>query len=145
VVGVDRISRPPVSLRPTAPAARPSATLGRLGSELRSINASLPSAAAKVAPTAFPVNTTYSGDRYSVDEQLDQQPPLLERRAGQPGLDSAAEGFGALDLSRYVDLACDLRLKVLVLLLQAPPPLLQLAPSSLILGERDDPAQVGLG
>jgi hypothetical protein len=53
------------------------------------------------------------GDHYAVDEQLGQQPPLLERGGGQPGADGLAEcldpvGDGAefqLLLGRGIQLA----------------------------------------
>ncbi|HET8631023.1 MAG TPA: IS701 family transposase, partial [Thermomicrobiales bacterium] len=85
------------------------------------------------------------GDHHPVDEELDELPLPLERGVGQARLDPAAELLGPAHLGRHVRLLGRLDLEVLALPREPGLLLLHLAAPALVLGQRHDPAQVGLG
>jgi hypothetical protein len=85
------------------------------------------------------------GDHDPVDQQFYQLPPLLERGSLQAGRDTPAEVLGGRH--QPGDLAEPVRLPAQLFLLPGEgflPPL-QVGPTALVLGQRDDVPQVGLG
>jgi transposase InsO family protein len=73
------------------------------------------------------------GDDHPIDQQLDQTPLLLERRAGQARLHPLAEGHYRADHSRDFGLPIHLPGQAIRLLVEAQLPLLQVVTAPVVL------------
>ena len=85
------------------------------------------------------------GDDHSVDQELHQGPPLLERRLGQSLPHPLAEVLDGAGKPGELLLPVRLRLEPSRLPLELALALLEVAPAPPVFVQRDDPAEIGLG